>query len=377
MPEHRITDVEAVPLSAPVEEPFGYAQAWVDTRETTLVRIETDDGTVGWGECWGPIAGTRETIEELLAPDLVGADPLRAEALSDRLYDLTRAAYQSTVPLPALSGVDIALWDLKGRLLDTSVATLLGGRRRDRVRAYATGHYFKDGANLEEQYDRIAAEASENAEAIGAVKAKIGLQLLGYGPEEDIELVSRIREAIGDATLMVDANYAYDPATARQVGNAIEEYDVYWFEEPIPPERSDGYARLREALEVRIAGGECNMPHEFTNMLDAGGFDVAQPDLCNVGGLTAARRIASECRAAGVPVVPHVWGTPIALAASLSFIATLPGEPWLEFDRSQNPLREELSPEPFVADEDGQVAIPSGPGLGIEMDEAAIERYRQ
>ena len=377
MHEHQISDIETIAVAAPVEDPFGYAQAWVDTRETTLVRIEADDGTVGWGECWGPVAGTRETIDDLLTPELIGENPLRADALSDRLYDLTRAAYQSTVPMPALSGVDIALWDLKGKLLDTAVTTLLGGRRRDRVRAYATGHYFKHGADLEEQYERIAAEAKENAEALGAVKAKIGLQLLGYGPAEDVELVSRIREAIGDATLMVDANYAYDPATAREVGNAIEKYDVYWFEEPVPPERSDGYARLRESLDVRIAGGECNMPHEFTNMLDAGGFDIAQPDICNVGGLTAARRVAAECRAAGVPVIPHVWGTPIAIAASLSLIATLPGEPWLEFDRSQNPLREELSAEPFIADEDGTVPIPNGPGLGIEMDEATIERYRQ
>ncbi|MCQ4331990.1 mandelate racemase/muconate lactonizing enzyme family protein [Natronomonas sp. F2-12] len=377
MSEHRIETVEAIPLEAPVEEPFGYAQAWVDTRKATLVRIETADGTVGWGECWGPTAGTLGTIEELLAPELIGEDPTRVEALSDRLYERTRAAYQSVVPLPALSGVDIALWDLKGRLLDTPVTALLGGARRDRVRAYATGHYFKQGASLEEQYERIAAEASENADAIGALKAKIGLGLLGYGAEEDIELVARIREAVGDATLMVDANYAYDPATAREVGRALEEFDVHWFEEPVRPELLGAYADLRETLDVRIAGGECHTPQEFTRALDVGGFDVAQPDLCNVGGLTAARRITAECRAAGVPVVPHVWGTPIALAASLSLIATLPGEPWLEFDRSANPLREELSPDPFVADDSGRVPIPSGAGLGIELDEEAIERYRR
>ena len=376
MSSHRITDVEAIPLEAPLDEPFGYAQAWVETRQATLVRIETSDGTAGWGECWGPTAGTRETVEEFLAPRLRGEDPLRVEALADRLYDEARAAYQSTVPLPALSGVDVALWDLKGKLLDASVATLLGGRRRDRVRAYATGHYFERGATLEEQYERIAAEARANADALGAVKAKIGLGLLGYGPEEDLELVSRIREAVGDATLMVDANYAYDPATARRVGRALEEYDVHWFEEPVAPERVDAYADLRRALDLRIAGGECHAPHEFALLLDAGGLDVAQPDVCNVGGLTAARRVAAECRAAGVPAVPHVWGTPVALAASLALIATLPGDPWLEFDRSANPLREELAAEPFAADGEGRVSIPSGPGLGVDLDEDAIERYR-
>ncbi len=377
MADPRITAVDAIPLAAPVDEPFGYAQAWVETRQATLVRIETADGTVGWGECWGPTAGTRETVAELFAPELLGEDPHRVEALHDRLYARSRAAYQSVVPLPALSGIDIALWDLRGKLLDRPVAELLGSRRRDAVRAYATGHYFKQGAGIDEQYRRIAEEAAANAEALGAVKAKIGLSFLGYSHEEDVELVHRIREAIGEeATLMVDANYAYDLATARTVGRALDQFDVYFFEEPVHPEQLEAYADLRRTLDVRVAGGECHAPYEFTRLLQLGGLDVAQPDVCNVGGLTAARRIAIECRGRGVPVVPHVWGTPVALAASLQLLATLPTEPWLEFDRSSNPLREELSSEPFAADGDGRVAIPDRPGIGADLDADAIERFR-
>ncbi|WP_101297012.1 mandelate racemase/muconate lactonizing enzyme family protein [Halegenticoccus soli] len=372
-----IDRVGAVPLEAPLSEPFGYAQEWVTERSALLVRIEASDGTVGWGECWGPIAGTRGTVERLLGPEIEGEDPLDVERLSETLYDVGRAAYQSVVPLPALSGIDVALWDLTGKLLDVPVSTLLGGARRSAVRAYATGHYFKHGCDLDEQYERIAAEAIENAAALDAVKLKTGLDLIGYGPREDVELVRRVREAVGDeATLLVDANYAYDAPTAREVGRALESLDVHWFEEPVPPEDLDGYAHLREALDVRVAGGECHAPYEFDRLFERGCLDVAQPDVCNVGGLTAARRVATTASAHGVPVVPHVWGTPVAIAASLHLISTLPGHPWLEFDRSANPLREAVAADPLTADDDGRVPVPEGPGLGIELDEEAIARYR-
>jgi D-galactarolactone cycloisomerase len=305
-----------------------------------------------------------------------GKNPLDVERLYEELYDVGRSSYQSVVPLPAISGIDIALWDLVGKIRDESVASLLGGRQRDSVRAYATGHYFKHEANLSEQYERITAEAEANAKKFGAVKAKIGLELLGYSPEEDIELVRRIRETVGsDTTLMIDANYAYDPGTARRVGRALEDLNAYWFEEPVPPEDIQGYADLRESLDVRIAGGECHTSYEFDRLFDAGAVDVAQPDLANVGGITAGRRIATQAAAHNIQVVPHVWGTPLAIAASLQIIATLNHRPWLEFDHSSNPLRTELMQGQFTIC-DGCVTVPSGSGLGIEVDTDAIERYR-
>lgn len=372
-----VESVDTVALRSPLADPFGYAQAWVEERTALLVRAETADGTVGWGECWGPIAGSHETVEEFLAPIVEGRDPTAVERIYEDLRDRARAAYQSVVPFPAISGVDIALWDLRGKLRSESVASMLGGRRRDAVRAYATGHYFKHGASLAAQYDRIAAEASENADRYGAVKAKVGLSLLGYGPAEDIELVRRIRETIGEETvLMVDANYAYDAGTARHVGRQLDDLDIYWFEEPVPPENVDGYARLRDALDVRVAGGECHTPTEFDRLFEAGALDVAQPDVCNVGGLTPANRIADRAAATGVPLVPHVWGTPVAVAASLQLIATLEGDPWLEFDNSSNPLREEIAATGLDVRDDGTVAVPDGSGLGITLDENAMESYR-
>ena len=371
-----IGSVEAIGVEAPLSEPFGYSQAWVSNRSAVLVRIEATDGTVGWGECWGPVAGTTAVVEEILGPHVVDENPLEVERLSDRLYDVGRATYQTTVPLHAVSGIDVALWDLAGKLQGRSVSTLLGGRRRGRVRPYATGHYFADTTHLDEQYDQITTEAEENARSFDALKLKTGLSLLGYGHEEDIELVRRVRKAVGDdVAVMVDANYAYDRTTARLVGRALADLDVRWFEEPIPPEDEAGYVSLARDLDVAVAGGECHTPAAFDRLLENGGLDVAQPDVCIVGGLTPARRIARRARDHGVPVVPHVWGTPVALAASLQLIATLEGRPWLEFDGSPNPLREELSSHEFTV-EDRTVAVPDGPGLGIELDGDAIERYR-
>lgn len=373
-----IEDVRSVSLEAPLDEPFGYAQSWVDTRSATLVRIEASDGTVGWGECWGPSAGNARVVDEILAPELVGEDPTRVEVLYDRCYDRCRATYQTFVPLSAVSGVELALWDLKGKLLDVPVYSLLGGDRREAVRAYATGHYFRPVDDIETQYESILEEAQRNADAVGAVKLKIGLNLLGYGPEEDVELVRRARETLGsDVTIMVDANYAYDRPTAMEVGRELSALDVNWFEEPIRAEDIEGYAQLREALDVKIAGGECHGPAEFDRLLDAGGVDVAQPDVCIVGGLTPTKRLVSHAESDGsVRVVPHVWGTPITLAASLHLISTIRTDTWLEFDRSPNPLREELSPRTFEADSSGEIPVPDGPGFGVEIDQQAIERYR-
>lgn len=372
-----ISSVDTFALEAPLDEPFGYAQAWVDTRSALLVRVTADDGTVGWGECWGPIAGTRETIEGFLGPALVDEDPHAVERLHDHLYDIGRAAYQSVVPLPAISGLDLALWDLRGKLLGEPVSRLLGGSRRDNVPAYATGHYFHRVDDIGEQYDRLVSEAEVNADALGAVKLKLGLSFLGYDADADVELVRRVRDAVGpDVDVMADANYAYDRSTAATVGHALADLDVAWFEEPVEPEDYGGYAVLRADLDVPIAGGECHTPAEFAHLLDADALDVAQPDVCNVGGLTSARRIADRVRRRGAALVPHVWGTPIAIAASLHLLAVQSRERPVEFDRSDNPLRESLAADSFEPTADGRVAVPDGPGLGVSIDMDVVDRYR-
>ena len=375
----QVESVEAVPLCRELDDRFANAQKWIEGREYCLVRITADDGTVGWGECYGPIAGTRELIERDVGPWLVGRDPRDVRVFHDDLRFRLRAMYHTFIPATVVSGVDTALWDLYGRAVGEPVSQLLGGRHRDRVRAYATGHYFRDVDDFEELERIIVEEAKGHVEAgFDALKNKIGLaRNTPWGPREDVRLVRAIREAVGDdVRLMTDANLAYDMAEARRVGERLAELDVYWFEEPIPPTNVEGYARLNRELDVPLAGGECwAFEGEFRRVVEAGGVGYVQPDPASAGGITATDRVVDLAAAANVQCVPHVWGTAIGLASSLQVIATIPGETMLEFDRTPNPIRQGIVTDP-IENEGNSVPIPDGPGLGIEVDEGALAEFR-
>ena len=374
-----IESVEAIPLRRDLGERFANAQKWIDSREYCLVRVTDEDGTVGWGECWGPTAGNRELIEEYVAPWLVGRDPMDVEQIHDDLTTKLRNSFHSYVPVSAVSGVDIALWDLKGKLLGESVASLLGGRRRDEVRAYATGHFWPDVDSFEEVREAVVAEATGHVDAgFDALKNKIGVaDLTPWGRDEDVELVRAIREAVGDdVRLMTDANHAYDVADAAWVGERLAELDVHFFEEPVVPHDLDGYERLNETLDVPIAGGECwAYDHEFDEVLDRGCVEYVQPDVTSAGGLTSTRRVATLAYGKNRQCFPHVFGSAVALAASLQVLSTIPGEPMLEFDRTPNPIREDLAVDPITNDGNA-VQIPDVPGLGVEIDPDVLAEFR-
>jgi D-galactarolactone cycloisomerase len=258
------------------------------------------------------------------------------------------------------------------------VSRLLGGRYREEVRAYATGHFFRDVEEFETLQSIIADEARGHVDAgFTALKQKIGLSgHFPWGPEEDIELVRTVREAVGDEIdLMVDANHAYDIATAKRVACGIEDLDVRFFEEPVRPEVAY-YSRLKEDVTVPIAGGESwAFQHEFNRVLSENAADYVQPDVTSAGGITSTERVATLADSENVQCLPHVFGSAIALAASLQVIATIPGEPMLEFDRTPNPIREDLAADPITNDGD-VVRIRDRPGLGIEIDEAVLESFR-
>lgn len=376
----KIVSVDAVPLRRELDERFANAQKWIESREYCLVRIEADDGTVGWGECWGPIAGNREVLEERVAPWLAGRDPLAVERIHDELVFDLRSAYHSMIPSGVVSGVDIALWDLKGKALGESVTSLLGGRRRGDVDAYATGHFFRDVDSFKRLQELYTEEAVSHVEAgFDALKVKIGLSrhFPEWGPCEDIDLVRTVREAVGeDVQVMADANHAYDRAAARRVSNRLADLDCFFFEEPMPPEQINAYTTLNAATDVPIAGGECwAFQEEFDRVLDAGAVSYLQPDVTSAGGITSTRRAIEAANAAGVQVLPHVFGSAVALAASLQVLATIPGSPMLEFDRTPNPIREDLAVDPIVND-GSVVPIPNRPGIGINIDASVLERFR-
>ena len=376
-----ITDVEAVPLRRTLDRRFANAQKWIHTREYCLVHITLADGTEGWGECWGPIAGNRELIDDYVAPWLTGRDVRDAEQIHDDLIFKLRSSYHSYVPASVVSGVDIACWDALGRTVGESVSRLLGGRRRDEVRAYATGHFWGDVDSFEALKDNVVAEAVGHVEAgFDALKNKIGLHRhpdFPWGWEEDIEVVQGIREAVGDdIRLSTDANHAYDLATAKKVGHALADLDVHFFEEPLPPNDIQAYAALNRAIDVSVAGGECwAYVDEFDRVMDAGAADFIQPDVTSAGGLTSTRRVASTAAARNIQCIPHVFGSAIALAASLQVISTVSGDVMLEFDRTPNPIREDLGRNP-IRNDGNAVPIPDDPGLGIEIDPDVLAEFR-
>jgi D-galactarolactone cycloisomerase len=374
----KIEAVDTFVLRHDLAEPFGYSQAWYHARTAMLVRITAEDGTTGWGEAYGPPEPSAAIVRHVLAPLLLGADPLATLPLWESMYARLRDYGQKGFALHAISAVDIALWDLKGKALGVSVSRLLGGRFRGRVQAYATGLYFRP---------REAFDAELVDEALGYVAAGFrAIKLkVGYTPEVDIRHARAIREAIGpEVDLMVDANHAYDAATAIRIGREFERLDVRWFEEPVIPEDIEAYVEVSRALDMPVAGGEAEFTHfGFRRLLAERAVDIVQPDLTATGGFTACQRIAALASAWGTRYIPHVWGSAIGLSASLQLIAALPPataslfplEPIFEFDRTPNLFRDELATEP-IQPVDGWVDIPDRPGLGVEIDESMLDRYR-
>ena len=381
--ELKITDIKIHVLKSALAEPFAFSQGWVRSRSATLVEVLTDAGLIGWGEAFAqglePPEIAAAAIEHALKPLLLGADPLDTEVLWHRMYHATRDYGRKGSVVAAISAVDVALWDIAGKAYAVPIYKLLGGAFRSRVEPYATGFYRIHGQG---EAARLAEEAIRHHESgFRLMKVK-----LGFGVEDDIACMRAIGRAIEgrDITLMIDTNHAYGRAAALQLGRALADYKLRWYEEPVVPEDLRGYGEMRDKLSMPIAGGENEHTlYGFRELFAAGAVDVAQPDLGSCGGISAARHIVALAQAHGVAVNPHVWGSAVAQAASLQLIAALPlphhslfaQEPVFEYDRSSHPFRQQLITRP-IEQQGGWVTIPSGHGLGIEVDRAVLERYR-
>lgn len=375
----RITSIETYQLECPLERPFGWSQGWTEKRATGIVKITTDAGIVGWGEGSGSPAAA--IIHDIFAPWLLGSDPLNRLGIWQKMYhNLYNANLIGGFGGNAISAIDIALWDIAGKAAGQPICDLLGGRIRDRVAVYATGLYYTEG----EFPNRLLDEARGYVDAgFMGMKTKVG----GLQLAEDIKRVAALRKVIGpDIYLSVDANQAYNAATAIRIGQRLAEYDILWFEEPVGAKDLAGYRQAQSALPMAIAGGEClRTRYEFKEFFAQGILDIAQPDVMMVGGITELRNVAMTANTFGVQVNPHVWGSPIMIAATLHVISTIPPcppagtpepfqqEPVMEFDRTPSIIREKLSPQPF-AQVDGFVAVPTAPGLGVEVDEDLLQR---
>lgn len=373
-----VAAIEAIPLSYPLGEGNGYgsARGTVEQRTSTLVRVESTTGTVGWGEAFGPPRTLATLVSELLSDVVVGMDPFEVESLCERNYAGLYHFGSSGLIQSAISGIDVALWDLLGRELGRPVAQLLGGFERTSVTPYASTMYVTDWGE-----DPAAPVEQAAAEGFTAAKIKIG-----RNAEDDVERVRTAREVLGeDATLMVDFNGNYRPEQAIRVARELEPFDVYWLEEPVPPENHSGYRQVSEAVDVPVAAGEAAYARfDFEELIRDRTVDIAQPDVCKCGGLSEARFIGKLATMENVHVSPHVWTGAVGVAASLQFAATLPTYPhstnvpepfYFEFDRAENGLREELLVDPFDPT-GGSLDVPDGPGLGVELDHDAVEEYR-
>lgn len=296
----KITDVRVHALEAKLSQPFSYARAWYAKRTALIVEIVTDEGLVGWGECYGPALINAAAVEAMRHL-LLGQDPMRSEWFWQENYARFRDHGQKGSIIQGLSGIDIALWDLKGKFLQQPVHRLMGGPIRTAVDAYATGLYRRE-TGIPETY--LAEEATSYREqGFKAVKLKVG-----YGVEEDARVARAVREAIGPGVgLMIDANHAYDAVEAIRLGRRVESLDIGWFEEPVPPEDIEGHRAVKAAVGIPIASGECEFTRfGFRELVATRAVDIVQPDTCSAGGLSECKKIADMAAAYGVRYVPHV-----------------------------------------------------------------------
>jgi D-galactarolactone cycloisomerase len=360
---------------------FGWSQRVTGTRQAALCVVRTDEGLEGVGEAFyfgGPATVVATLIREGLGPLLVGKDPLDTGVIWDILYNWTRDQGQKGLTVSAISAIDIALWDLKGQALGVPVSTLLGGAYRRKAKVYATGLYEPQGVP---SISEALVEEALGYKAAGFCGMKLKV---GYDLATDLTYIKAIREAIGpDLLLMVDANHAYNASEAVRLARAMEPYDIHWFEEPVPPEDLDGYLEIKRHAKMLIAGGECEYTrYGFRELIARRALDILQPDLCAMGGFSEMQKVIAMASAANLPVIPHVWGTTVGLAAALQCFAALPhfperrfpAEPLFEYDRSPHPFRDGVTREQFAM-QDGYLAIPDRPGLGITLDRDFIRRF--
>ena len=385
----KITKVTSHVLQYDMPELLGYSQQYYDKRTAHLVEVSTDEGITGWGECFGPgnvARANKAIVETVIQPLILGEDPMDRDRLWHKVYNLLRDHGQKGMSMQSLSGVDIALWDIAGKVAGLPIHKLIGGAHRTSVPCYGYGMMLRP-----EPTPELAARFTDEAAQIKDMGFAATKMKIGFGPKDDVVLAQAVRKGVGDEfRFMADANHAYTTSDAFYVGRALDELEAYWFEEPIAPEDLDGYRELRTGLRTNISGGEAEFGRwGWRSILENRGLDIAQPEVCALGGISEYLRVLALCHAHFTPVINHVWGSAVAVATNLQLLAAMPPlpgglhpwEPMLEFDTTDNKFRDNLLAEPLdiqgqVKNNKGYVAIPTGPGIGVEPDRDFIQHYK-
>jgi L-rhamnonate dehydratase len=372
----RITGVEAIVLRQPdLDDRISDG-----SQDDLVVRVTTDEGLTGIGE----VDSAPEVVKAIVeAPSshavarslrelLVGEDPRDVERLWDVMYRGTIYFGRRGAALHAISGVDIALWDIRGQAEGEPIHRLLGQTRRPRVRAYASRLMPDTEAETE------AAVAGLRAQGFTAVK--LGWGPLGRDPRHDDPLAAAARRAAGDSMdVMIDAGLGYgaDPVVAAGVAREFERLGIHWLEEPFEPDEYEAYAQLADSVDIPVAAGEQDATRwGFRELIERGHVDVVQPDVTRCGGITETLRIARLARDLGRRCVPHAWKSGIVKAASLHVNAVLEGDVLQEYCVAGTPINSSLVTPHFELDAEGFVAVPTAPGLGVVLDESIVRRYR-
>lgn len=386
----RITGVETIRLSYPMPYALTYARGEYQTREALLVKVHTDDrDIIGWGEAamWGgPHVVSATVIEQEIAPLIIGEDPRQPEYLWEKVYQSTYYHGRKGILMACLSGIDIALWDIVGKCAGAPLWRLFGGFGRP-LSAYASAGYYRRDYSLE----NLAADvAKARAAGFRGYKLKIGNipQVVHGGVldkvplrlsfDADMARVRRAREAIGtDRNLMVDANTSLSARMAMRYAEALEPLNVRWFEEPTQPEDVEGCAELARRTRIPIAGFETETgKYQFARLIDAGAVQVVQFDILQVGGFTEARKIAAYAQMRHLPVTAKNYSTAVSTAATLQLLFALPNGDYFECDQDPNALRNDIAREPLYKIDAGMAVPTDRPGLGLDIDEAALQQWR-
>jgi L-alanine-DL-glutamate epimerase-like enolase superfamily enzyme len=372
-------------LSYPCDRPIASSGGVLPARPALIVEVVTDEGVVGIGEAG---VGSKSLIEGELKPFLIGQDPLQIEWIWQSLFHRFGRAGRRGLVLNALGGIDVALWDILGKVAGRPVYQLLGAYQ-NRLPAYASAGFYQEGKGIAELQAEVTAAARDGFRAfkmkVGRVPRIVrgtpahwpGADELVVSEDEDVARVAAVREALGpDGALMIDANCSWTPDQAMRFADAVGRYNIFWIEEPVEMADHVGSAAVAAATSIPIAGYETEVGLAgFSRLIAARAVDIAQPDVAWSGGISECRRIAALAQAHHLAFAPHAFSSSVLLAASLHLAASLPNCTLIEIDRNPNPLRDQLLRQPIVV-RDGMVHVPDGPGLGIELVPDVIEKYR-
>lgn len=369
----KITDIETIVL----RQKQIYWERADSTQDALIVKIHTDEGIVGLGEA----DSSPEVAQSIInAPKvlkyctglkelLIGEDPLDIERLWDKMYHGALKLGGRGAVIQAISGIDIALWDLKGKALGLPVYKLIGGGFKNKIKAYCSVLFPPTSEEVKE----LTLKAKEK----GFFAIKFGWGNFGIDPKNDEALVRAAREAAGDdMEIMVDCGNCFRGFhDAFRTAKMLEEYDVFFMEEPFWTDDLITYAKLSEKTNIPIATGEKSTTRfQFLELMQKGKVDVVQPDIARAGGISETLKIALLADLNGSMFIPHAWSTDVVIAAALHVNASVKNSLFVEYCFEETPLRKELAVEP-IGMEDGYVSVPEKPGLGVELNEEVLEKY--